>query len=75
MLCALCGCFPVALIKQLTARADGALGLPERGAAIVAQRVERADVGERDQLVAAKAAARDEIVERGEAARMLGSLA
>src|SRR5207247_2790353 len=44
--------------------ANRALGLPQCGAAIVAERVERADVGERDHLVAPQARAGDEIVER-----------
>ena len=55
--------------EQLAGWADGALGLPQRRAAIVAERVQRADVGERHELVAAQAGARDEIVERGEASR------
>jgi len=56
------------LIKQFTARTHGTLRLPERRTAIVAERVERADVGERHDLVAAKAGAGDEIVERFETA-------
>jgi len=51
------------LVKQLPARADGALGLPERGPAVVAERVERADVGERHHFVATQPGARDELVE------------
>src|SRR6185295_20331201 len=53
--------------EQLSRWSHGALGLPERGAAIVAESVQRADVGERDDLVAAKAGARDQVVERAEA--------
>src|SRR5207237_9657503 len=59
------GCF----VKHLTARAYGALRLPQRGSAVVAERIERADIGERHDLVAAESGARDEIVEGAEALR------
>jgi len=42
------------------------LDLPERRAAVVAEGVERADFGERRDLVAADAGRPDEVVERGE---------
>ena len=56
------------IVEQLARGPDGALGLPERRAAVVAEGVQRADVGERDDFVAPQAGARDEIVERHEAA-------
>src|SRR5437763_12592624 len=57
------GCF----VKRLTARAYGALRLPQRGSAVVAERIERADIGERHDLVAAESGAREEMVEGAEA--------
>src|SRR5947209_18901560 len=55
--------------EQFAGWAHRSLGLPQRGAAIVAKRIERADVGQRDQLVAAQTRACDEVVDRSEAAR------
>src|SRR5947209_8855578 len=54
------------LIKQLAARAHGPLRLPQGRSAVVAERIERADVGERDDLVAPETGAGDEIIERCE---------
>ena len=54
------------LIEQFAGRPHGALSLPERRAAIVAERVQRADVGERDDFVAAHTGPRDEIIEGDE---------
>ena len=65
LFCPTCPTGPVC--EELAARTNRALGLPERGAAVVAERVQRADVGERDELVAAQPRARREIVERFEA--------
>ena len=53
-------------MEQFAARTHGTLGLPERRAPVVAERVQRADVGQRDDFVAAKPRARDEIVEGAE---------
>src|SRR5262245_23760641 len=57
--------------EQLTAQPDGALGLPQRGSAVVAERIERADVGQRHDLVAAEAGAGDQRFERVITARTL----
>ena len=40
-------CCRASIAEQLARRPDRALGLPERRAAVVAERIERADVGER----------------------------
>ena len=48
--------------KQLSRRPDGLLNLPQRRAPIVAERIQRADVGERLQLLAAQVRARNEIL-------------
>jgi hypothetical protein len=56
----------LSLFEQLTTRSHGSFGLPQRGPAVVAERVERPDVGEGDELVAAEAGASDEVVDRGE---------
>src|SRR5262245_6152305 len=40
--------------EQFSRRTHGTFGLPERGAAIVTKRIERADVGERHHFVASK---------------------
>src|SRR5947207_3371223 len=53
-----------ALARDDYAGHSNALGLPQCGGAIVAERVERADVGERDHFVAPQSRAGDEIVER-----------
>src|SRR5215831_1578267 len=57
--------------EQFTSRPDCTFGLPERRAAIVAKRIECADVGERDDFIAAKACTRNELVERAVARRTL----
>src|SRR5207237_4450638 len=51
-------------VKQFAAWTNRALGLPQRGAAVVAERVQRADVGEGHNFVAPQTRARDELVER-----------
>src|SRR5205085_6183937 len=68
-LCELCVLRGFFFLKELARWTDGAFGLPEGGAAVVAERVQRADVGERHQFVAAEAGAGDEIVDRAEARR------
>ena len=54
--------------EELAGRAHGALDLPQRAAPLVGERVERADVGQRRQLVAAQAGALDDLLDRREAA-------
>ena len=54
---------PSTLLEELAARSHRTLGLPQRGTTIVAERVERADVGEGHDFVAAQASTRNEIVE------------
>src|SRR5205823_4061851 len=70
-LCEFCD-FCVDRCEELAGGPHRTLGLPERRAAVVAERVQRADVGERDDFVAAEASPRDEIVERNEAAGARG---
>ena len=55
--------WPQTLLEELATRPHRTLGLPQRGTAIVAERVERADVGEGHDFVAAQASTRNEIVE------------
>jgi hypothetical protein len=50
------------LLKELSGRPHGAFDLPERAPAIETEPVERADLGERRQLVAANAGAGDQVL-------------
>ena len=54
------------MVEQFARGADGLFDLPQRRAAIEAERVERADFSERRDLVAPQAGAADEIIEGGE---------
>lgn len=56
-------CVDRRFVKELSTWPDRAFGLPQGGPAVVTERIERADVGERDDFVAAQAGARDEIVQ------------
>ena len=47
--------------EELAGRANGALDLPQRAAAIVSKRIQRADFGECRDFVAAQAAFLDQI--------------
>jgi hypothetical protein len=55
--------FVVLSFKELPRRPDRALHLPERAPPLVGERVERADVGERRQLVAAEARPPHEVLD------------
>jgi hypothetical protein len=63
----------ISRFEQFPGGPDRPLDLPQCAAAMVPERVERADFGERRQLVPPQSHARDEIVDRGIAGGIMDS--
>jgi hypothetical protein len=49
-------------VEKFARRAHRALGLPQRRATIVSERIESADVGQHEDFIAAKARSPDQVV-------------
>jgi hypothetical protein len=53
----------ILVVEQLAGRTNGALDLPQRAAAIVPERIQRTDLCQRGNLVAAQTAFFDQILD------------